>query len=174
MRRIIIYIAVIFVSVFAQGATFDIQVSVEFISLNLYHLDSSPYTMIITDTLDTGDTTSCDSAGGIWIDNQSNIAVNLISWAYDDSLFCAPDTPWAVELVQGNDTCAIGICVYSSSRTPDISSALWLDETPRTLESGIAAGEDRYAYIYFLAPTDPARYNERQHRIITIIGLAPD
>jgi len=88
MRRIIIYILVIFVSIFAQGATFDIQVSVEFISLNLYHLDSSPYTMIITDTLDIGDTTSCDSAGGIWIDNQSNIAVNLVSWAYDDSLFC--------------------------------------------------------------------------------------
>ena len=174
MRKIVLYIMIGIVSVFAQEASFNIQVSVNFISLDLYHLDSSPYTTIMTDTLDPGDTTTCDSASGIWIDNQSNIGVNLISWAYDDTSFCAPDSPWAIGNFSGTDTCAVGICVYNSSRTPDITMANWLDEVPQTLESSIIAGEDRYGYIYFVAPTDPARYDERQHRIITIIGLAPD
>ena len=160
--------------VFAQEANFTIQVSVEFISLELKHLNSSPYIMIMTDTLDPGDTTVCDSSSGVWLDNQSNIGVNLISWAYDDTSFCAPENPWNVEHFSGIDTCAIGICIYNSSQTPDIYSANWLDEIPQTLESMLIAGEDRYGYIYFVAPTDPTDYGERQHRIVTIIALAPD
>ena len=69
MRRALIYIAIMAAIVSAQGAeaSFNIQVSVEFISLELYHLDGIPYIMYMTDTLDPGDTTVCDSVDGVLI-----------------------------------------------------------------------------------------------------------
>jgi len=176
MRRTFIYIAIMAAIVSAQGseASFNIQVSVEFISLELKHLNSIPYTMYMTDTLDPGDTTVCDSVDGVWIDNQSNVPVGIIAWAFDDSGFCAPETIWNVNLLPGYDTCCVGISLYSTSRSPDIGTVLWLDELMQTLETPLIPGDDRYGYIYFVAPTDPTDYGERQHRIMTIIGLVPE
>jgi len=174
MRRILIYISILGAFISAQEAHFNIHVSVEFISLELKHLDGFLYTVYMTDTLDPGDTTVCDSIDGVWIDNQSNIPVGIIVWAFDDSGFCAPDSIWRVDSLPGNDTCCVGISLYSSSRPPDIASALWLDEISQIIETPLIPGEDRYGYIYFVAPTNPADYGERQHRIMTIIGLAPE
>jgi len=160
--------------VIGQTANFNIQVSVEFIALELKNLEGDAFNTFYTDTLLPGDTVSSDSADGIWIDNQSNVPVNIVSWGYDDTVFCAPEPIWDIESSAGDDTCCVGLAVYISPNSPNIYSAQWLDEIPQTLASGVAEGDDRYGYIYFIAPTDDVNYGERQHRIITIIGLVPE
>jgi len=164
----------VFSILLAQEANFVIQVNVEFVGMELKQLDGSEYAVWITDTLNPGDTAGMDSAGGIWIDNQSNVGVNVFALAHDDTVFCAPNSPWDVDFPAGEDTCAVGLAEYSAPRTPSISDAVWLDETIAGIETGIAPGEDRFGYIYFVAPTDSATYAERQHRIKVVIGVAAE
>ena len=146
----------------------------EYVGLALKHLDGTSYVIFRTDTLDPGDTAVTDSTGVVWLDNQSNVPVNIVAWAYDDTLYCAPDPVWNVESVPGTDTCSVGLANYTFPAAPSPGDAIWLDESPRTIETGIPPGEDRFEHLFFIAPTDPAEYGERSHRVGVVIGLVSD
>ncbi len=176
MFKIFIHIAVLLSLLFASGSgNFALKVGVEFISIRLLNLSGGTYSSYTTTVLDPGDTAVCDSASGMWIDNQSNIPVGLVAWAYDDTVFVGTDSLlWKLEAFSGVDTCAIGIATYDAPSNPNIADVHWLGINMSIIESGLIPGEDCYGYIFFIAPTDTVKYCEPQHRIKMVIGVFPE
>ena len=180
--KISIYIGILVAFVCAQPGepynpedNFDISINVEYMGIQLRTLDGLTYTSYITDTLFPGDTTVCDSVDGIWLDNQSNIPVGFIARAYDDSVFLPSDSmAWVLSTRSGIDTCALGIVLYAISRSPNMSGVQWLRPNPAVIYSGLGPGEDRFGYIYLIAPNDTIAYGEPRHRLKIIIGVYPE
>ena len=144
------------------------------VGFQMLTLDSTIYTSLITDTLEPGDTFWCDSANGIWILNESNIPTKILANAFDDTTYLPSDTLiWAIANNPGCDTCATGIAIYSTPRNPNISDVHWLSEISDVIESNVPAGENRYQYIFFVAPTDTIIYGEPDHRVKMIIKIIP-
>jgi len=145
------------------------------LSFQMLHLDSSVYTSIITDSLEPGDTSWSDSANGIWILNQSTIPTKLLAKAFDDTAYLPSDTLiWVIDNHSGCDTCATGMAIYSTSRNPNIADIHWLSHIYQIIESAVPPGEERYQYIFFVAPTDTIIYNEPDHRVKMIIKIIPE
>ena len=177
MRNVFIYIGIITAILFAQSAedNFTVNVRVEFISIELLDLGGAPYILYTTAELDPGDTASQDSIDGVWIRNQSNINVGLLAWAYDDSSYIPSDSMlWVIDTISGDDTCAVGIAMYNSAKSPSIFDVHWLTETQSVITSAILPDNDKYGYIYFVAPTDSVTYSEPHHRIKITIGAFPE
>lgn len=174
MTKALIYISILIAFSFAQD-NFAINVSVEFMAIELLNLNGMPYILYSTATLEPGDTAVCDSADGIWLNNQSNIPVGFIARAYDDTTFILMDTLiWVIDTIVGTDTCATGLALYSVSKSPAVSDVQWLDENFKVIASGLSPGEDKYGYIFFIAPTDSVKYAEPQHRLKMVIAIYPE
>ncbi len=158
----------------AEEASFCVRVTVEFLSLRLLDLGGEEYISFYTALLEPGDTATTDSAAGVWLKNESNVPTGLVAWACDDTFFVYPESVWAVCALPGRDTCAIGLALYETSCQPNISDAHWLSETPVPVASGLAPGESRFGYIFFVAPTDSAEYGEPQHRVRLTVAVFPE
>lgn len=175
MRVSIAYIVFVVSLALAAEQPFAINISVEFIGIELLNLDGSPYIGFVTDEIDPGEMVVADSARGIWIHNQSNIPIGLISWAFDDMSFLPEGTPlWEINEHAGKDTCAVGLMIYSSPRNPDIGSVIWQTSTPTPIAIDIPPDVDEYGYICIIPPTDPFLYGEPQHRIRLVFGAYPE
>ncbi len=174
MNNKIAHIILLMVSLCWAGDNFAINVLVEYIGIELRHLSGIPYTEYHTIELEPGDTAIADSSEGIWIDNQSNIAIGLAAMAYDDTVLLPLEEPcWDIEPISGIDTCAVGIALYSESRPPVFAAVQWLNEEFSVIEPSIMPDVDKFGYIFFVAPTDPIRYLEPMHRIKLVIVAYP-
>ena len=152
-----------------------VQWSEATLGFQLRQLDGTEYTEIYATELEPGDTFWCDSAAGIWLDNQSSVPVNFISWIFDDTSYLPSDTlVWSIEYSPGCDTCAAGIAIYTNPRNPDIVDAQWLDELSQQIITGLPPDIDRYQYVFIIAPTDTVRYGEPDHRLELTIVVVPE
>jgi len=150
----------------------SVQWANSILGIELLTLEGEPYLAFSTDILDAGETTSCDSAEGVWVHNVSDIPAGLLACAYDDTAYIPADSMlWGISPIPGIDICAVGFVLYPVSCWPDIMSAHWLAPNYSSVETGLIAGEDRYGYVFFKAPTDTSRYGEPQHRIKMLIKI---
>lgn len=176
MRRVLTYLTIIAVVAFGQTDQFDINVTVEYIGLELFDLNNNPFSEFYTDTLWPSDTLKPDSSMGIRLDNQSNIPVGFLAWAYDDTAFCSAESLlWTVDtFLNRKDTCLVGMALYTAPREPNISNVIWFLQNSRIITTGLAPGEDRFGYLYFIAPADTGIYHEGVHKVTIIIGVYPE
>ena len=174
--KVIFYIIILSAILFSQSAdNFVISVRVNYIAIELLHLDGAPYVAYTTAELEPGDTASVDSVDGIWIHNQSNINIGLVAWAFDDSAYIHDDSLlWKLDTIAGRDTFAVGISLYNTSTAPDVHDAQWLTNESSIIALDIVPGMDKYGYFYFVAPTDSVKYLEPQHRTKITIGAFPE
>ena len=172
MKKIALTYLIILASlVFAVEAEFSINIGVEWIGFDLLHLSGIPYSMFTTEEMEPGDTIFTDSLHGLWIDNTSNIPIDFSAWVYDDTVYLGfVDSLWKIETITGDDSCAFGVALYGGSRSPSISSVIWLDEFSTILVEGLTPGTDRFGYFCVVATSDSVRYGEPTHRLKVVIA----
>ncbi len=158
----------------AESAEFSINVSINFISLTVKKLDGTTFISFRTDSLYPEEVFVTDSMHGIWLDNSSNVPVQLAIIAFDDTAFCAPALPWNLHTFSGIDTVQLGAMIYDHSRAPNFADNIWLDETILMPFGTLAPGSDRFAYFAVGAPADTAIYGDMPHRLRAFVCLLPE
>jgi hypothetical protein len=138
--------------------TFQITVTVNFIAIDLKDYSGAAYTTWALGQVATGSTTTMtgDSGGsseeGIHVDNTSNVAVDLASYATNTQ-------SWTLAGSAGTDQCVLeakGFAAFQAD-PPNMTSAVVITSTSspgEDVDTSISSGTDRYWYYRFTAPSE--------------------
>ncbi len=163
-------------SLFAQEATapFEIDVTVNYIDLELRTTGGSPYIAWWISMVGSGDTVGMELGEVVHLINRSNVNVDLYSTIIDSPDSASSDTLWPVWEVApfgGHDSIGFRWASLIDLLIPPFSTGQTILSSPSLVELTIPSGENRYLYGWFIAPTE-GEPGER-HRLLSTITLTP-
>lgn len=174
---VLILLSLFFVgSLISQEATapFAIDVTINFIDLELRTTGGSPYFAWWLSRVGNGDTVGMELGEVVHLINRSNVNVDLFSTIIDSPDSSTLDTLWPIWAVTpfgGQDSIGFRWASLIDLLIPPFSAGQTILSSPSLVELTIPAGENRYLYGWFLAPTE-GEPGER-HRLLSTITLTP-
>lgn len=149
---------VVWVAHAATSDTFNITITVAYISIELKDRAGNDYTTWAIGTVNQGAVSTMDANGGdpgdkgILVSNESNVAIDLACWATNTLNWTLGSTP-------GENQCVLrarGFDNWQSGPYPNMDGATTITATSspgNTVDSNITNGDDRYWYYDLTAPT---------------------
>ncbi len=159
----------------AQSASFTIDVTVNYLELDLEHLSGGSYSAWWVIDIGPGDTASMAYSELVKFVNGCNVAVDILSSIRDDPDSTSPDTlwpTWTAAPFVAVDSFEFHWASYPSPPTsPALADSRTILSTPSIVESDVPSRANRYLHAWLMLPTDGIR-GER-HRLSSRIIATP-
>ncbi len=160
----------------AQDAVepFGINVSINYLSLDLLQISGGSYYAWFVSGVDPGDTFGMTLDEAVHLVNGSNIPVDILSDIADFPDSATSDTlwtPWTVWTYGGIDTFGFRWASSPVHVVPPFGEAVSVYSSPHEIDYNVPVGDDRYLLGWIILPTE-GEYGER-HRLKSQIIITP-